>query len=128
MGLRWSPPQRPLQARVLAFSIPPVERQRRLTFSLRDFSSEPALLPTFQGDAVISVTLAHFLRPFSRLSRRRSRVRASSAPLLKIVLEKLVIIRDIFTPYKQNSIDRFPRFFVNKIVKFSHVFEFHMEK
>ncbi|TRZ92313.1 hypothetical protein D4R89_01475 [bacterium] len=30
------------------------------------FSFEPGLITSFQGDAVISVTLARFLRPFSR--------------------------------------------------------------
>ena len=46
-------------------SILRAERQRLLTFSHLIFSFEPSLITSFQGDAVLSVTLARFLRPFS---------------------------------------------------------------
>jgi len=57
--------EKPGCVRTLALPIASVERQLQLTFSHLIFSFEPGLITSFQGDAIRSVTLARFLRPFS---------------------------------------------------------------
>jgi hypothetical protein len=51
--------------RTLAFPVASDERQRLLTFSRPDSPFRAAVIASFQGDVVRSVTLARFLRPFS---------------------------------------------------------------
>jgi len=50
----------------LPFPFPSTGQQLRLTFSRLTRPSEPELFPFFQGDGVISVAMARFLKPFSR--------------------------------------------------------------
>jgi hypothetical protein len=64
--------EKPGCVHTLKFPISSAERQHVLTFSHMIFSFESGLITSFQGDVVLSMTLARFLRPFSCYGRSLS--------------------------------------------------------